>query len=361
MAYLVIGLLLALCAAASLALAMVIQRYALACPTEMVPLCGFNFPRNIVWFVGLVTYGIANGFYAMSLLFGPLSLLAGVFTTLLVFNMIFAKYFLAEELTPPRVMGAVLILCGAVLCVAGTPITVETDFTPRDVAELTLRATGASYLSVLFGIVCLSVLSIKWFEFHYPSRITDDAAVQPCETGESDKLLVEAVPSWLDTSMGIVYPGSLGVDEGIAHLTMKASLSMLDNCSAEGQCRMPILYVYIVVWIIASIATLWWLRRVFTRYESTSALPVEYGSVNAVSVCSGLIFYRESRFMTNWQISLLVVGVCVILSGISTGRLKMLPPMFCSVSAMFSLPSDSLDNYGSVLMSHKTFSEADKS
>jgi hypothetical protein len=52
-----------------------------------VPLFGVPLPRHAVWFGGLVLYGGANGFYAMSLVYAPLSLLAGVFTTLLVFNL----------------------------------------------------------------------------------------------------------------------------------------------------------------------------------------------------------------------------------------------------------------------------------
>jgi len=54
---------------------------------RQVPLLGALLPRHAVWFGGLVLYGGANGFYAMSLLYAPLSLLAGVFTTLLVFNL----------------------------------------------------------------------------------------------------------------------------------------------------------------------------------------------------------------------------------------------------------------------------------
>ncbi len=38
------------------------------------------------------------------------------------------------------------------------------------------------------------------------------------------------------------------------------------------------------------------------RYETTRALPIDYGMVNAVSVCSGMIFYRESSQMAQWQV-----------------------------------------------------------
>jgi len=88
-----LGIVLAACGGASLALAMVTQRYALDPSSgggseHSIPLFGMAMPRNAVWVLGLLIYGAANGFYAMSLLNGPLSLLAGVFTTLLIFNMV---------------------------------------------------------------------------------------------------------------------------------------------------------------------------------------------------------------------------------------------------------------------------------
>ena len=124
--------------------------------------------------------------------------------------------------------------------------------------------------------------------------------------------------------MGLVYPGSLGVDEGLAHLTMKASVAMLDSCKQAGECggqHLALLLCFVVVWTAASVATLWWLRRVFSRYETTQALPVEYGAVNAVSACSGLVFYREASLMKPWQLALTIAALLTILTGIAIGRL----------------------------------------
>lgn len=53
-------------------------------------------------------------------------------------------------------------------------------------------------------------------------------------------------------------------------------------------------------------------------------MPVEYGAVNAVSACSGLIFYKEYQNMADWQLALIVIGVVVILTGIGIGNLS--PP-----------------------------------
>ena len=103
---------------------------------------------------------------------------------------------------------------------------------------------------------------------------------------------------------------------------MKASVNMIDSCGDAKECGHPIFFVFIAVWVITSVATLWWLRRVFARYETTQALPVEYGAVNAVGVCSGLIFYREANRMAPWQLLVTLVGVLAILTGIGIGRIE---------------------------------------
>jgi len=125
--------------------------------------------------------------------------------------------------------------------------------------------------------------------------------------------------------MSVVYPASLGLDEGICHLTMKGAISMLSLCgSGEGTCNHWALYAGTFLWVSASVATVWWLKIVFERYETTKALPIEYGTVNACSVCSGLIFYGERRTMEGWQVVLMFVGLFFILVGIFAGRPKAL-------------------------------------
>jgi drug/metabolite transporter (DMT)-like permease len=152
---LVLGITLALCGGATLALAMVTQRYALdplagGGDPKKIPLFGVMWSRHLVWFSGLVLYGGANGFYAMSLLYGPLSLLAGVFTTLLIFNLLFARLLLGEVLTFHKVVGAIFILCGVIMCIIATPRGTETEFTPSDIERLIERPAGFLYVAGLF-------------------------------------------------------------------------------------------------------------------------------------------------------------------------------------------------------------------
>jgi len=208
------------------------------------------------------------------------------------------------------------------------------------------------YVSALAAAVVGSVAAITWFERRYPTtnaapggageldgedgqgnssgpQVKDAEAAAVMDEEEKEKkngvdstpTPTVAPPPCLDRVMAVVYPGSLGIDEGIAHLTMKASISMMDTCEGAGECWGSTMWVFLAVWTGSSVATLWWLRRVFTRYETTRALPVEYGAVNAVSACSGLVFYREAKGMADWQLGLLVAGVGTVLAGIGIGNL----------------------------------------
>jgi len=393
MASVLLGVLLTVAGAATLALAMVLQRYALSYPDKRVPFMGLKWPRLLLWLVGLLTYAAANGFYAAALNFGPLSLLACVFTLLLVFNLVFARLLLGEVLTPPKIVGCLAILVGVCLCVIGAARDAPTEFTPNDIEDLLGRVAGAVYFGIILSIVFASIGAIIWYEKRYPtvpgsqsldasrpesssvtasvgtgngvslpdsgqlcdagaaqrpkadsdsaigvptssstsptsetplSRPAKDVETQQCE-GKRARVgppSSKKPPRRLDQLMSVVYPGSLGLDEGIAHLTMKGTLAMLSDC---GLCNHWAFYLFLALWISASVATAGWLKVVFARFETTSALPVEYGMVNLASVCSGLIFYNESKYMETWQIVCSIIGLAVILCGIQCSISPALP------------------------------------
>mgnify|MGYP007078109165 CR=1 FL=1 len=76
-----LGLVLALAAAAVVAFSMVLQRYALSYPEgRRVPLLCTTCKPGRAWGVGVAIYTAGNLLYTAALLFGPLSLLGGVFT-----------------------------------------------------------------------------------------------------------------------------------------------------------------------------------------------------------------------------------------------------------------------------------------
>ena len=138
------GIFVTLAAAAVLAYSMVVQRYALIYETnaanKRVPLLPklerCRVPRFVGWLMGLLLYGVASGLKVVGFNLGPFTVLASVFTTLLVFNLAFARWLLGETITRDKVASACLVLLGAVISTAGTPSGVPTQFTPAEVEAL---------------------------------------------------------------------------------------------------------------------------------------------------------------------------------------------------------------------------------
>ena len=277
-------------------------------------------------------------------------------------------------------MSSVIIISGAVLCVLGTPPADgcsgegnASQLSASDFMELFLRPLGLSWFLVLVVAVLASVVAILWYERRYP--FSPDASASEGSTpggrsGTPGKLkesqsandvsdvesvsggsVINATPAiqafadaeesdagsvsrssvdgekqgWLHRTMALVYPASLGLDEGVADLLIKGWTAMLTVCTSTGEgCASAALWVSVVVWTVSAFASaFWWMPRVFRRYEVTVALPIEYGALNAANVCTGLLFYAEHESMTDRQLALVVGGLAVILSGIAVGQLRL--------------------------------------
>ena len=182
--------------------------------------------------------------------------------------------------------GALVIIVGACLCTVGACTDCRTKFSPHDIAQLASAPPpgGALYLSLLFGVVLLSAIAMLLYEHRFPYRPAAAAEEPSCDSSRqsssrdesrdgshralSQSLLVNAAadpaadpaaPSpFLVGLMAIVYPGSLGLDEAVADLLIRAWSSMLSLCSTDG-CGHPILYVSIGAWVLSACASaLWW-------------------------------------------------------------------------------------------------------
>ena len=169
-AELAIGILLTLCGAVTLALSMVIQRYALAHPSPTIPYCGLQIKKGRVWAFGLLLYIFANVFKVIGLMFGPMTVLSSVFTTLLIFNLVIANKLLDERITPPKVAGAILILVGAGLCTSATPEGIPENYSPDDVIALIKKAPpfGWFLVALLVSSSTAAVVMMKLVEKKYP-------------------------------------------------------------------------------------------------------------------------------------------------------------------------------------------------
>ena len=133
------------------------------------------------------------------------------------------------------------------------------------------------------------------------------------------------MPAWLNRLMAIVYPASLGVDEALADLCVRAYSSMLAT-GMSGALQTWVLYVMAAMGTLAGVlSAVFFMPYVYRRYETTVALPIEYGALNAGNIASGLLFYGESQYMQAWQVSMALGGCAIILLGIGVGRLERLP------------------------------------
>jgi len=399
-----LGVVLAAIGACCLALAMSVQRYGLKTPPP-VPFLGCHLGQFWVWFSGLLIYWVANGLFAVSLIYAPLALLGAIFTTLLVWNLLFGWLLLGETITVIKSVGATLIMVGVALIGIATP-TVPNDYSVALVESYLNDTVGAIYLGTLISIVFICVIGIAFFERKYPLTESEEPPpmlelgqtlssdplspvishkfsvgdskkryqvatlksrtrsmsrsivyslkkkntdyltealmrnnglrrVEPSVRSPPHGLLVnisrqvmirhvieknDQTPAWLEKLMGVVYPGSLGLDEGIGHLAMKAFMALLSSCGDKNDCGAAILWGMIMLWLVSSLATLWWLQTVFRRYDVTQALPIEYGAVMACDALSAIMFYKEDDYMEDWQLALTLCGLAVIIVGILVGR-----------------------------------------
>jgi multidrug transporter EmrE-like cation transporter len=313
-----------------LALSMSVQRYAMVTSPPIFYFFGITIGQCSGWFLGLVIYWIANILFAISLLYAPLALLSAIWTTLLVWNLLFGWWFLNEKCTIIKAIGITVIMTGVSLIGVGTPSGIPTTYTSDEIELFTNSKRGLTYLTFLTVLVTLSLIEIGVFESRYPLDIDEDChkALRDTIINRHSLTVLDQVmpipdsPVWLNNVMGVVYPGSLGMDEAIGHLSLKALMVLVENCFTGGDCGSTILWAMFAIWAITSLATLWWLRAVYRRYDVTLALPIEYGTVMLCDAITSIVFFQEDAYMDTWQLITTISGVALILIGILLGRIR---------------------------------------
>ena len=299
MANVPLAVVLTLAAAALLSLSLILQRFALSYPSPRIRVLCTPLPRELVWFGGLVLYGCSNGLKVFALQFGPLAALASVFTTVLVFNLVFARCLLGERLTLPKIGGALVILVGAALAAVGSCTDCKTQFSSSEIESLASAPPpgGLLYLSILLALILGCVFGICWHEAWHPlpdptaasalsastpsegaaptamgatTATTDTMPSQlpsdgdqlaslgvmlipiPCGEGDAPK---GADPArWMARMMVLIYAGSLGLDEALADLLIKAWSGILATCAETHSCSTWVLWVSITLWLLSAFA-----------------------------------------------------------------------------------------------------------
>ena len=128
--------------------------------------------------------------------------------------------------------------------------------------------------------------------------------------------------------MSTLYPMSLGLLEGVTQVTMRALVALWASC---GLPLPPVCYESALLWTFAAtfalvgILTVIWLKIVYTRFETTTGLPIEYGTFHVASVLGGMLFYQEITFMAKWQIVIAFVGLAILIYGVVVSTFTVLP------------------------------------
>jgi hypothetical protein len=280
------GIIMTLLGALTLALSMALQRYGLAHKQRLIPICfgrGPKLHREVVWFFGLILYGVANAFKVLAAPCAPWSILSSVWTCLLVFNIIIAKVVLHEKPTWPKVASALVILLGAIVVVLGSPIDArDIQWSAEEFTAGLAEPAALVWTILLFGSVLASIPIIVCFDRRYERpRLESDMSASAVDTGDA---VVETKPrasATMERMMLLVFAASLGLDEGIADLLLpKGWQAMLTVCNDPANthlsCGHPMIWIAMALWILSAFSsTFFWMRKVYARYEVTLALPLE--------------------------------------------------------------------------------------
>ena len=342
-----IGIALEVLAGVMLSFSLVIQRHALIHQDNKVPLGCCRLRRSHAWAAGIVFFVLASIVKIVGYNMGPITVLGSVFVgVVLVTNLVLGRWLLQEELTPTKVVGSSLVLTGAVMCTAATPSGVPTSFTTADMRTLFERGPpfGGFYLGMIIGIILLCLGFIVAVERAYPPP----NALRRTEPTTNPRLSRHSSPFRMPTMnprlsrqsspfkaafrsgmkrpslrlrlvMVLVYPGSLGLNEAFVDACARGYSSMILRCLREEEglaaCNDWPLYLMLCVGIPSAIATGYWLKVVFARYQTTLALPIEYSMLNICAVGGGLLFYNEVVYMNHWQLPLVLAGCGVMTLG----------------------------------------------
>ena len=173
----------------------------------------------------------------------------------------------------------------------------------------------------------------RWADALWRPAAHAEVSRRPAATSKArPRRQVRKPPAWLNSAMAIVYPASLGLLEGVTQLTMKGIMGMGSLCfQAEprpwpGPCyELPTLWLFVAVFALVGVMTVIWLKIVYTRYETTEALPIEYGTVHACSVLAGFLFFRERDYMDAQMRIMTFIGLAVVIVGVGLSSCRTLP------------------------------------
>jgi drug/metabolite transporter (DMT)-like permease len=270
--------------------------------------------KNTIWFFGLMLYLVAQLTCVYALNYAPLTLCAALFTTMLIFDALIARFLLKKHISRTDQLGLLIIL-GSIITTAFYGPQEEYSVTADCMWEWLGLWTGYATLVSLVLVLLFSFKTYSWFNKKYPHFRAQD----------QDKLgLGHAGPSRkLQLMMMVIYPTNLAVFETFGQLSLKGVAGMAEMHFLQGhrQTNKIMFWVVIALWLCCVINTVVWLRRVYAKFTTIECLPVEYGLVGVFSIFGSLLFYQEyldkhcDVFMVSCSCGGILFGIAIMVYG----------------------------------------------
>jgi drug/metabolite transporter (DMT)-like permease len=283
-----------------------VQQYALTNPRLS------ERKRYSVWLSGLFLYCFAQLVCTAALSFSPLSLVAALFTTMLIFDALIGRFLITQKPLPPTsVIGLGVIFLSVVVVAAFGPK--EEYAITADCLMYWVQAPQGVSAIVLLGVIFgVNWLIFRWFVATYPHFREMELSGSYSQRGK--------IPKALFLLMQVVYPTILAVTETIGSLALKSISAMVVNAltSKAGAAELftPAFALLATVYTGAVCAIILWLRVVYSRFTTSECLGTEYGLVAIFSISSSLGFYQEHKD-PNVNIALISTACVGILIGIA--------------------------------------------
>ena len=303
------------CGACLYSAGLVMQRYGLSYPAVApgrVSVFGRRLKRNTCWCLGLFVYGCGNLVYTAAMQFAPVSLLTTVFAVSLAMNALLSKLVMGEAVDRNGVLGYCVIMGGIGVSSVGLPKETAA-FSADDLAAMAVQPLAALYLLIIASMVGGLTLWVLRFEARFPpppptmSTVDLDAAARPDS---------EVVPKKTLFGAQLCFPTVLSSYETMSQLCIKGGSSMmLVSATSENQTGKAMFWAVILVGLACTAQAVRWLRRCYSRFDTTTMLPVEYGMLTLSSTFGGMMFFQEYKQLEAEDWRWVITGEFILLCG----------------------------------------------
>jgi len=252
-----------------------------------------------LWMVGLclIILGSLADFTALS--FGPQSLVAPLGSLTLVCNAILAPLLLREQISRHELLATFIIIFGSTIAV----IFASHEDKLYSISDLFDFYWGVPWLLYFFSIsafvaaVLLFIRKMHTFE----------------REGDKQELLAR-----YRVLYRLAYPSISGAVGAQSVLLAKCSVELLVNTVEH---RGMFLADYRSYLVMASLgATIFlqimWLNEGLRRFSASYTVPVFTAFWIILSICSGLVFYKEYKGMSWTRLGTFWLGVCITIGGV---------------------------------------------